>query len=105
MDLIKIIIGLGAGLIDEAAASYTAKFAYAEEVARAGMFIGGLALDYVGRGGLKGVGEALEIASAPLIAKSIVKYAKKQTYTPKIRQVQVASAPAPVVRTAGLSSY
>jgi hypothetical protein len=106
VDIVKILIGVGVGLIDEGVSGYSVKGVSAEDIARVGLFAAGLALDLLGRGGVREVGEALEIASAPLVTKTAVKYVKKKAYTPRIREARTPApppAPMPVVR--GLTSY
>jgi len=104
VDIVKLLIGIGVGLIDEGVTGYQVAKIPAEDVARAGIFAIGLALDFLGRGPVKEIGETLEVASAPLLTKTVVKYAKKRTYTPRIREVR-APAPAPTPAISGLVSY
>jgi hypothetical protein len=108
MDIVKLLIGIGVGLIDEGVTGYRVAGVAAEDVARAGVFFTGLALDLAGRGPIKEVGEALEVAAAPLLTKTVAKYVRRRAYAPRIREVRevraLAPAPAPAP-VAGLTSY
>jgi hypothetical protein len=104
VDIVKLLIGIGVGLIDEGVAGYRVAGVPAEDVARAGVFAAGLALDLLGRGAVKELGEALEVASAPLLTKTVVKYVKRRAYAPRIVEVK-APAPAPAPAVSGLVSY
>lgn len=53
MDLVKILIGLGVGLLDESLAEQTFGTLKAQDAARVGLFVAGLAVDFLGRGAIK----------------------------------------------------
>jgi hypothetical protein len=99
VDIVKLIIGVAVGLLDEAAEGHVVLGAPAEDVARVGLFATGLLVDFAGRGPVREVGEALQVAAAPLLTKTLAKYAKAKKYTPRVvvREATTPPAPAPLL--------
>jgi hypothetical protein len=96
VDIVKLIIGVGVGLLDEAAEGQVLLGAPAEDIVRAGLFTGGLLVDFAGRGAVKEIGETLEVVSAPLLTKTIIKYAKAKKYTPQVVVREAPRTPPPL---------
>jgi len=106
MDAIGFIIGVAVGVLDEITEGQTVQGLPLplQDVSRFGLFIGGLAADFLGRGTIKEIGEKIEAASLPLVVKSASKMIKAKTYRPP-RPV-AAHAPAATPRaTVSVSSY
>jgi len=95
VDLVKILVGLGVGLLDESLAEHTIGTVKTQDVARVGLFVAGLAVDFLGRGAVKDIGETLEVATAPLVVKTAYTYIKERAktysravaYAPEVRVV------------------
>jgi len=109
MRFFDFMIAVAVGLVDEylenKKVTIGGKEYSATTVGRPAMFVGGLVLDFFGRGTLKAVGEALEIASTPLLIKTVAKEMTKTGYHQEIVYVP-APAPAPVYSSAvAVTSY
>lgn len=105
MDIVKLIIGVGVGLLDEAVEGQVLLGAPAEDVVRVGVFAGGLIVDFAGRGAVKEIGETLETVSAPLLTKTIVKYAKAKKYAPQVVVREVSETPPPLATAPSITSW
>jgi len=107
MRFFDFMVAVAVGLLDEylenKKVTIGGKEYSATTVGRPAMFVGGLVLDFFGRGTLKAVGEALEIASAPLLIKTVAKEMAKTGYHEEIVYVP---APAPSYSsTVAVTSY
>jgi hypothetical protein len=111
MDLYNILINVGIGLLDEGLAKVNKSYAgmSAQDLGRAGLFVGSLALDYMGKGVSKKTAETIEGASALLLTKTVVAKVMKTSYSRVLvsQPAFVASQPiAPAPRTvASVNSY
>jgi hypothetical protein len=105
VDIVKLIIGVGVGLLDEAAEGQVLLGAPAEDAVRVGVFAVGLIADFAGRGAVKEIGETLEAVTAPLLTKTIIKYAKAKKYTPQVVVREAPRTPPPLVAAPSITSW
>jgi hypothetical protein len=121
VDLFKVAVAVGVGLLDEAAERANKEVEIPvikrkvrlEDVERFILFGGSLAVDYFGlaRGVERDIVETVEVASAPLAVKSAVKIASpavKSYLSPSYTVEEVAPAPAPLAVAPGaprITSY
>lgn len=92
MNMIKLGIAIGVGVVDEAleyfdstaATPRTGHFKTWRDYARIGMPLGGLALAMWKPGRFGAIGETVATASTPLLVKSIIKMARNTAYTQQV---------------------
>jgi hypothetical protein len=109
VDLFKLAVAISVGLLDEAAERTDKEMKIPvvnrrirlEDAERLLLFGGSLALDYMGsvRGVARDIVEVVEVASAPLAVKSVVKMVTptmRKYLGPMYTVEEVAPAPAPI---------
>jgi len=102
--LVDLLIGVGIGVLDESIEgnkiTVGTQQVPAERIVRPVLFGGALAVDLLNIGGraVKEVAETVEVATAPLVTKTAIKYMKETTQKTYVVAAPPAQAPTVVVR-------